>query len=65
VTAATIAARLHAYGLRLPDPDIAGLAALVKDLEAAAAFVRRPLSYAEEPSGVFRLVHAGKSADEA
>jgi hypothetical protein len=48
-------ARVKAAGLR-PDPaDLPGLEVLVKDLDRAAAFLRGPRSYAEEPLSTFRL----------
>jgi hypothetical protein len=52
-------ARVKATGLRPKASDLPGLEALVKDLDRAAAILRGPRSYAEEPLSTFRL----KSAD--
>jgi hypothetical protein len=48
-------ARLKATGLRPRPDDMAFLEALVKDLDRAAAMLRGPRSYAEEPLNAFRL----------
>lgn len=48
-------ARVKATGLRPQSADMPLLEALVKDLDRAAAMLRRPRSYAEEPLNAFRL----------
>jgi hypothetical protein len=48
-------ARVKAAGLRPKPSDLPDLEALVKDLDRAAALLRRPRSYAEEPLSTFRL----------
>ncbi len=48
-------ARVKATGLRPRPDDLATLEALVKDLDRAAALLRGPRSYAEEPLNAFRL----------
>jgi hypothetical protein len=52
-------ARVKAAGLRPKPSDLPDLEALVKDLDRAAAFLRGPRSYAEEPLCTFRLKPAG------
>jgi hypothetical protein len=49
------ATRLKATGLRPTAEDLPKLAALVADLDRAAALVRGPRPYAEEPLSAFRL----------
>jgi hypothetical protein len=51
----TFAARVKATGLTPKPEDMPRLEALVKDMDRAAAMVRGPRPYAEEPSSVFRL----------
>ncbi len=51
-------ARVMASGLRPKPDEMAMLKALVKDLDRAAAMVRGPRPYAEEPLNAFRLKHA-------
>ena len=48
-------ARVKAVGLRLKPDDMPVLEALVKDLDRAAAMLRGPRSYAQEPLNAFRL----------
>lgn len=48
-------ARVKASGLRPKPDDFPMLEALVQDLDRAAAMLRGPRSYAEEPSSAFRL----------
>ena len=48
-------ARVKAVGLRLKPDDMPMLEALVKDLDRAAAMLRGPRSYAQEPLNAFRL----------
>ena len=48
-------ARVKATGLRPKPDDMPMLEALVKDLDRAAAMLRRPRPYAEEPLNAFRL----------
>lgn len=47
--------RVKATGLHPRPEDIAKLEALVKDMDRAAAQVRGPRAYAEEPLSAFRL----------
>jgi len=47
--------RLAATGLRPSEADIPKLEALVKDMDRAAALVRGPRPYSEEPLSAFRL----------
>ncbi len=52
----SIADRMKAHGLKLPEAELPKFEEFVKDLDRAAAFVRsveRP--YSEEPGNVFRL----------
>ena len=49
------AQRVEAAGLKLPAEDLPKLDALVRDLDQAAALVRGPRPYAEEPASAFRL----------
>ncbi|HEY0181770.1 MAG TPA: hypothetical protein VGC09_03090 [Rhodopila sp.] len=48
-------ARVKATGLRPKPGDMPMLEALVKDLDRAAAMLRGPRPYAEEPLNAFRL----------
>jgi hypothetical protein len=48
-------ARVKTTGLRPKPDDMPMLEALVKDLDRAAAMLRGPRSYAEEPLNAFRL----------
>jgi hypothetical protein len=48
-------ARVKATGLRPAPDDMAMLEALVTDLDRAAAMMRGPRPYAEEPLNAFRL----------
>jgi hypothetical protein len=48
-------ARVKATGLRPKPDDLSDLEILVKDLDRAAAHVRGPRSYAQEPLCAFRL----------
>lgn len=48
-------ARARATGLRPQPDDMPQLEALVKDIDRAAALVRGPRAYAEEPLCAFRL----------
>jgi hypothetical protein len=48
-------ARVKATGLRPKVEDMAKLEALVKDMDRAAALVRVPRPYAEEPLSAFHL----------
>ncbi|HQT76690.1 MAG TPA: hypothetical protein PLD10_06520 [Rhodopila sp.] len=53
--------RARAAGLRSFPNDTAKLEALVKDLDRAAASLRGPRHYAQEPTTVFRLQPAATS----
>jgi hypothetical protein len=55
MTESKFEARVKATGLRPKPDDMAMLEALVKDLDRAAAMLRGPRSYAEEPLNAFRL----------
>jgi hypothetical protein len=55
MTDAKFEARVKATGLRPRPDDMPMLEALVKDLDRAAAMLRGPRSYAEEPLNAFRL----------
>jgi hypothetical protein len=48
-------ARVNASGLRPKPDDMPMLEAIVKDLDRAAAMLRGPRPYAEEPLNAFRL----------
>jgi hypothetical protein len=48
-------ARVKASGLRPKPDDMKMLEAMVNDLDRAAAMLRGPRSYAEEPLNAFRL----------
>jgi len=48
-------ARVKAAGLRPNVSDLPSLEVLVKDLDRAAALLRGPRNYAEEPQSAFRL----------
>jgi hypothetical protein len=50
---------VKAAGLRPKPSNLADLETLVKDLDPAAAFLRGPRSYAEEPLSTFWLKPAG------
>ncbi len=56
-------ARVKATGLRPKPADLADLEVLVRDLDRAAALLRGPRSYAEEPHCAFRLKPAPESTD--
>jgi hypothetical protein len=59
-------ARVKATGLRPKPDDMQMLQALVKDLDRAAAVLRGPRSYAQEPLNAFRLKPADRlSSDRA
>ncbi len=55
MTESKFEARVKASGLRPQPDDMPMLKALVKDLDRAAAMLRGPRSYAEEPLNAFRL----------
>ena len=55
MTDTSFADRLAASGLRPTEADLPKLEALVSDLDRAAALVRGPRPYREEPLSVFRL----------
>jgi len=55
MTEISFEARARAAGLRPKPADLADLEALVRDLDRAAALLRGPRSYAEEPLSAFRL----------
>jgi hypothetical protein len=55
MTDAKFEARVKATGLRPKPDDMPMLEALVKDLDRAAAMLRGPRPYAEEPLNAFRL----------
>lgn len=52
-------ARVKAAGLSPKPEDMEKLRAMVVDMDRAAALVRGPRSYAEEPLSAFRLPLAG------
>jgi hypothetical protein len=54
------AARLKATDLHPTAGDLPKLEALVQDLDRAAALVRGPRPYAEEPLSAFRLPSLGR-----
>lgn len=58
MTEMTFAARVALAGLNPKPEDLPKLEALVKDLDRAAAMVRGPRPYAEEPLSAFRLKKA-------
>jgi hypothetical protein len=58
MTESKFEARVKATGLRPKPDDLPLLEALVKDLDRAAAMLRGPRSYAEEPLNAFRLKSA-------
>jgi hypothetical protein len=51
----TFEARLTATGLKPTQQDLPALRILVSDLDRAAAFIRGPRPYAEEPLSALRL----------
>lgn len=55
MTEISFEARVKATGLRPTPEDMLKLEALVNDMDRAAALVRGPRSYAEEPLSAFRL----------
>jgi hypothetical protein len=55
MTESKFEARVKASGLRPKPDDMPMLKALVKDLDRAAAMLRGPRPYAEEPLNAFRL----------
>ncbi len=55
MTESKFEARVMASGLRPKPDDMPMLKALVKDLDRAAAMLRGPRPYAEEPLNAFRL----------
>lgn len=58
MTEMTFEARVKAAGLNPKPEDMPKLEALVKDMDRAAALVRGPRPYAEEPLSAFRLSKA-------
>ena len=58
-------ARVKATGLRPKADDLADLELLVRDLDRAAAHVRGPRSYAQEPLSAFRLQPAVTSGGQS
>ena len=58
MTDMTFEARVKAAGLNPKPEDMAKLEVLVKDMDRAAALVRGPRPYAEEPLSAFRLKQA-------
>jgi hypothetical protein len=58
MTEMTFEARVKATGLNPKPEDMAKLEILVKDMDRAAALVRGPRPYAEEPLSTFRLKKA-------
>ena len=54
----TFEERVKAAGLNPKPEDMAKLETLVKDMDRAAALVRGPRPYAEEPLSAFRLKKA-------
>jgi hypothetical protein len=59
MTEISFEARVRAVGLHPKPDDMPRLEALVKDLDRAAAAMRGPRPYAEEPLSTFRLTPAG------
>jgi hypothetical protein len=57
-------ARVKASGLRPNPADMPMLEALVKDLDRAAAMLRSPRPYAQEPLNAFRLSPAQAAVPE-
>jgi hypothetical protein len=55
----TFEERVKATGLSPLPEDMAKLLALVADIDRAAALLRGPRPYAEEPLSAFRLTPAG------
>jgi len=55
MTEISFEARVRATGLRPAPEDMPKLQALVMDMDRAAALVRGPRAYAEEPLSAFRL----------
>ncbi len=58
MTEMTFAARVQLAGLTPTPEDMPKLEALVKDLDRAAAMLRGPRPYSEEPLSAFRLKKA-------
>ncbi len=58
-------ARVKATGLRPKPDDMPKLEALVRDMDRAAALVRGPRPYTEEPLSAFRLKPASLCASES
>ena len=58
-------ARVKATGLRPKPDDLADLEVLVRDLDRAAAHLRGPRSYAQEPICAFRLQPAAASGGQS
>jgi hypothetical protein len=58
MTEISFEARVRAVGLHPRPSDMPELEALVRDLDRAAARMREPRSYAEEPLSTFRLTPA-------
>ena len=59
MTEISFEARVRAVGLHPMPDDMPRLEALVKDLDRAAAAMRGPRPYAEEPLSSFRLTQTG------
>jgi hypothetical protein len=59
MTEISFEARVRAVGLHPMPGDMPRLEALVKDLDRAAAAMRGPRPYAEEPLSSFRLTSTG------
>jgi hypothetical protein len=55
MTEMNFADRVAATGLRPSEADIPKLEVLVRDMDRAAALVRGPRPYSEEPLSAFRL----------
>ena len=58
MTEISFEARVRAVGLHPQPEDMPSLEALVKDLDRAAAAIRGPRAYAQEPLSSFRLTPA-------
>jgi hypothetical protein len=59
MTEISFEARVRAVGLHPTPDDMPRLEALVKDLDRAAATMRGPRPYSEEPLSSFRLTSTG------